>query len=92
MILRLEGFRCPDCGSDDLLIGSCPLQCYTCGWYHLNEYPCRICGGKSESSVYDGKVTLYGCKDHPISRGELNQVFRRFYRGLKAAEHKMASS
>lgn len=83
MSLRLEGLTCPECGSSNVKIGNLPLECDDCGWNHLNQYPCRVCGGKSVSSASSGKVTLYGCKDHPVTYKELGESVLSFYHKLK---------
>lgn len=78
--------RCPDCGGTNLLVGNFPLNCLTCGWNYLNKHPCRVCGGKSVSSVCGSGKFLYGCKDHPITPGEMNELVSGFANAILGKE------
>jgi hypothetical protein len=67
---------CPKCNSSNVLVGAFVLSCESCGWHHLNKYPCTVCGKPSVSSygssiIKDGKPVrreLHGCEDHPVSK------------------------
>lgn len=72
--------KCFECGSTNVTIGGSVLRCFACGWNYLNKYPCRICGGPSVSfaGYSPGKSTLYGCKEHPITKDERRSLFSSF--------------
>ena len=77
----MNEYICPECGSENVLIGVFVLSCCTCGWDHNNKYPCSVCGkpsfgcGGSESNGI--KVILYGCKEHPVTMEAINTLYAK---------------
>jgi len=63
-----QEYKCPSCGSEDVLVGAFLLSCCACGWSYMNKYPCTICGKPSFSSCSmgeNGNEVYHGCKEHP---------------------------